>query len=116
MHLIRVRTRAADSVGRMMSRYGIVIAMGLIELILSFSTDDFLTAGNITNVLRQVSINGILAVGMTFVILTGGIALSIGSLWARAGMVGASLVVGVDAHAPITAALVAIVVGAGLGA
>lgn len=116
MHLIRVRTRAADSAGRMMSRYGIVIAMGLIALILSFSTDDFLTAGNLTNVLRQVSINGILAVGMTFVILTGGIDLSIGSLLALAGMVGASLVVGVDAHAPITAVLVAIVVGASLGA
>jgi putative xylitol transport system permease protein len=100
----------------MMSRYGIVIAMGLIALILSFSTDDFLTAGNLTNVLRQVSINGILAVGMTFVILTGGIDLSIGSLLALAGMVGASLVVGVDAHAPITAVLVAIVVGTSLGA
>jgi len=49
-------------------------------LALSVLSDNFLTSGNLTNVLRQVSINGILAVGMTFVILTGGIDLSIGSV------------------------------------
>ncbi|MBV8151065.1 MAG: ABC transporter permease, partial [Candidatus Eremiobacteraeota bacterium] len=41
---------------------------------------DFLTAGNITNVLRQITYNTILAVGQTFVIITAGIDLSVGSL------------------------------------
>ena len=85
-------------------------------LVLSVSSENFLTAGNLTNVLRQVSINGILAVGMTFVILTGGIDLSIGSVLAFAGMVGASLVIGENPHAPITAVLAAMTVGEGLGA
>ena len=111
-----VRAWAADSLGRLGSRYGIVIALGLITLVLSVSTDNFLTTGNLSNVLRQVSINGILAVGMTFVILTGGIDLSIGSVLALTGMVAASLVAGVNVHAPISAALVAMAVGAALGA
>ena len=114
----RVEAKAAafDAVARLVSRYGILIALGLIVLVLSVSSENFLTTGTLTNVLRQVSINGILAVGMTFVILTGGIDLSIGSVLALTGMVGASLVVGVSPHAPITAVLAAMAVGAGLGA
>ncbi|WP_442874025.1 ABC transporter permease [Aurantimonas sp. C2-4-R8] len=49
----------------------------------------FLHPLNIFNVLRQVSISGLIAVGMTFVILTAGIDLSVGSLMALAGLVGA---------------------------
>lgn len=111
-----VKGKALDSIGRVVSRYGIVIALGLIALGLSLSTDNFLSSGNLTNILRQVSINGILAVGMTFVILTGGIDLSIGSLLALTGMVAASLVVGNNPHSPATAVLAAVAVGAGLGA
>ena len=51
----------------------------------------FLTPLNLFNVLRQVSIYGLLAVGMTFVILTSGIDLSIGSLVAFAGLVAAAV-------------------------
>src|ERR1700691_1303427 len=51
----------------------------------------FLTPLNLFNVLRQVSIYGLLAVGMTFVILTAGIDLSIGSLVAFAGLVAAAV-------------------------
>jgi putative xylitol transport system permease protein len=93
-----------------------VIALGLIVLALSVLSDNFLTSGNLTNVLRQVSINGILAVGMTFVILTGGIDLSIGSVLALTGMVGASLVVGSKPHSPILAILAALAVGVLAGA
>src|SRR5512140_3283746 len=50
----------------------------------------FLTSLNIFNVLRQVSIYGLLAIGMTFVILTAGIDLSVGSLVAFAGLVAAA--------------------------
>jgi putative xylitol transport system permease protein len=51
----------------------------------------FLTTGNISNVLLQTSINGVLAIGMTFVILTRGIDLSVGSVAALTGIVAASL-------------------------
>ncbi len=70
--------------------YGIFIAFLLLSLILSISNQYFLTPGNISNVLLQTSINGVLAIGMTFVILTRGIDLSVGSVVALAGIVSAS--------------------------
>ena len=54
----------------------------------------FLSEINLFNVMRQVSITGLLAVGMTFVILTAGIDLSVGSLLAFAGLVGAAVAKG----------------------
>ncbi|WP_108399004.1 ABC transporter permease [Devosia submarina] len=102
--------------GRVVSRYGIVLAFLILFVILSFAHQNFLSTGNITNVLRQVSINGILAVGMTFVILTGGIDLSIGSVLAFAGIVAGALVTGADPSNPFLAVAAAIGVGALFGA
>ncbi len=59
----------------------------LLGLLLSFLTPSFLTVENLGNVLVQSAINAVLAAGMTFVILTGGIDLSVGSMLALAGMV-----------------------------
>ncbi len=70
--------------------YGIFLAFLILVIILSFSNEFFLTGGNISNVLLQTSINGVLAIGMTFVILTRGIDLSVGSVVALAGIVSAS--------------------------
>ncbi len=68
--------------------YRSVIGLGLVMLILAYLTDwDFVSARNLTNLSRQVAINGILAVGMTFVILIGGIDLSVGSVAALSGVV-----------------------------
>jgi D-xylose transport system permease protein len=68
-------------------RNGAWLGLLLLLLILSFSTQgDFLSPRNLTNLIRQASINGILAGGMTFVILSGGIDLSIGSLVALCGI------------------------------
>ncbi|KTQ97270.1 sugar ABC transporter permease [Aureimonas ureilytica] len=75
----------------LIQEYGIFIAFLVLVAVLAFSNEYFLTAGNISNVLLQTSINGILAIGMTFVILTRGIDLSVGSVVALAGMVSASL-------------------------
>lgn len=58
----------------------------LVFIFLILTKGDFFTARNTTNLLRQASINGILACGMTLVIITGGIDLSIGSLVALAGI------------------------------
>lgn len=74
-----------------LQRYGIFIAFVLLCIFLSFASEYFLTPRNILNVLRQTSINGILAIGMTFVILARGIDLSVGSLVALTGVVSASL-------------------------
>ena len=71
-------------------RYGILIALLLVCLTLAVISENFLSTRNIMNVLRQTSINGILAIGMTFVILTRGIDLSVGSVVALAGVVAAS--------------------------
>ena len=74
------------------SKYGIVIAFVIFCLILSISTKGrFLVIDNVLNVLRQVSINGVLAIGMTFVILTGGIDLSVGAVVALTGFVCANV-------------------------
>lgn len=72
-------------------KYGILIALILTCIVLSLASEYFLTTRNILNVLRQSSINGILAIGMTFVILTRGIDLSVGSVVALAGIISASL-------------------------
>ncbi len=79
------------SAGMFVQRYGIFLALLLLCLVLALISENFLTTRNILNVLRQTSINGILAIGMTFVILTRGIDLSVGSVAALAGVVAASL-------------------------
>jgi ribose/xylose/arabinose/galactoside ABC-type transport system permease subunit len=70
----------------LLHRFGIVAVLLAIAAALSATTDSFATASNLTNVARQVSINGILAVGVTFVLLTGGVDLSLGSVVALSGV------------------------------
>jgi ribose/xylose/arabinose/galactoside ABC-type transport system permease subunit len=67
--------------------YNIILVLLLLCVGLSLYTDRFLNQENIINITRQVSINGILAIGMTVVVLTGGIDLSVGSLVALSGVV-----------------------------
>ncbi|SDE10496.1 inositol transport system permease protein [Paenibacillus sp. UNCCL117] len=76
----------------MMRKYGLIVILLLAVIALSIVSDAFLTVTNIMNVLRQVSINGILAIGMTFIILTAGIDLSIGSMMAVSAVIAASIV------------------------
>jgi len=61
----------------------------LVIVVDALTHGDFLTARNITNVLRQITVNAIMAVGQTFVIITAGIDLSVGSLVGVSGVVGA---------------------------
>lgn len=72
-------------------QYGIFIVFGIICLIISFITPQFLTVSNWTIIITQVSINALLAFGVTFVIITGGIDLSLGSIVAVAGVSAAML-------------------------
>jgi len=68
-----------------------VIGLVIFAIIISFMNPRFLTLPNILNILRQTSINAVIAAGMTFVILTGGIDLSVGAILAFTGAVCASL-------------------------
>jgi ribose/xylose/arabinose/galactoside ABC-type transport system permease subunit len=71
--------------------WGLAIALVAIGAVLSFAHPGFLTTPNLLNVARQISINGILAVGVTLVLLTGGVDLSLGSVVALAGVVAATM-------------------------
>ncbi|MGW6778469.1 ABC transporter permease [Brucella pseudogrignonensis] len=70
---------------------GIALALLLLIVVFSLTTQHFLSFNNITNILTQVTINLILAIGMTFVILIGGIDLSVGSLLALCAVVGGTV-------------------------
>ena len=72
-------------------RYGALIFLIVLCVVFAVLEPAFLSTRNIFNVMRQVSIYGMLAIGMTFVILTGGIDLSIGSVLALAGLVCAAV-------------------------
>lgn len=72
------------------SQFGAFGVLIIICIIFAVMEPAFITSINIFNVLRQVSIYGLLALGMTFVILTAGIDLSVGSLLALAGVAGAA--------------------------
>lgn len=90
------------------------IGLILIIVIITILNPGFLSLSNLMNVLRQVSINALIAFGMTFVILTGGIDLSVGATLALTGAVSAGMMAsGVD---PIFAMLLGLLLGAVLGA
>ncbi len=76
--------------GFRLSDFGLVLALVVISCALGVLSPQFWTAGNLINVTRQISLNGILAVGVTYVLLTGGVDLSLGSLVALTGVVAAS--------------------------
>jgi ribose transport system permease protein len=77
--------------GLFIQKQGALVLLVLFCVLATARYEAFLTPENLVNVLRQNSMLGIIAVGMTFVILTGGIDLSVGSLLAVAGVVAASL-------------------------
>jgi ribose transport system permease protein len=86
-----VRGRAA---WRFLRSHGILLALFLLVAIGAALSPHFLTPGNIANVARQASIVGILGIGMTFVILTAGIDLSVGSILGFVAVVFAALMSG----------------------
>jgi len=98
-----------------LNKAGIGLALLVLILVFSMASEHFLTANNITNILTQITINLILAVGMTFVILIGGIDLSVGSVLAFAAVVAGKIITlpGLSPELAIALA-VAAALGAGL--
>jgi inositol transport system permease protein len=77
-------------------RYGTLMILLALIVIFTAQNERFLSLRNVTNILTEVSIYGVIAVGMTFVILTGGVDLAVGSLLGFCGIVAASVVMQAD--------------------
>ncbi len=99
-------TRVAES--------NLIIVMVVLILVLWLMNDKFLSFVNVTNLLRQTAIIGVLAVGMTFVILSAGIDLSVGSVLAFSSIIASKLMV---AGIPVwVSTIIALVSGSIIGA
>lgn len=96
-----------------LKKSGSVIGLVVLFVVIACLNSSFIDAGNLKNLLRQVSINALISFGMTFVILTGGIDLSVGSILAlSSALMGSFIVSGMD---PILGIVVACLIGAALG-
>lgn len=94
-------------------KFGPLLALVLLFIVITVLNPSFMEPNNILNLLRQTSINALIAFGMTFIILTGGIDLSVGSILALSSALMAGMMVsGMD---PILAILVGILLGAIMG-
>ncbi|TRD22230.1 ABC transporter permease [Palleronia caenipelagi] len=102
-----------DALKGLLRRHGLIVAFMVFLAGVALNTDAFLSAGNILDVLRQVSITGMMAVGVTFVVLTGRLDLSVGS------MLTLLTVIVVDQHnqsGPLMAMIITLAAGCALGA
>ncbi|MGM0876074.1 MAG: ABC transporter permease [Bacillota bacterium] len=93
------------------SKYGILLVLLAMMVTMSFLSEAFLTTQNLLNVVRQISFIGIVAMGVTMVIITTGIDLSSGSVIALVSVVSASF-----AHPGEFSIIVPLVIGLGIGA
>jgi len=110
----RTRRRRAP-----LAKFGVPMALAAMAVAGSILIPGFSSTANLTTILLHASINAILALGMTFVIVTAGIDLSVGSIVALAGVLAAKTLTSagvLGALGPAGAALLAIVVGLGVGA
>ena len=99
----------------MLGSYGIIFVLILLIAVFACLTDRFLMPNNIFNILRQSSIVGIISVGMTFVMLTGGIDLSCGSIVGASCVGAALLMTAAKPWHPVLACVVMVAFGTILG-
>ena len=105
--------KSKKNIGALIGEYGAFIALVLLVIVISVVSPEFRTASNFLNLLRQASFNGLIAFGMTCVILSDGIDLSVGSTFALSAIICAELIVG---GVPTgLAMLISLVVGTALG-
>lgn len=103
-------------IGTVLGKYGVYIALLVLFVTLSIASSSFLTVTSLFNILKQNSVYGILAVGMTFVIVTGGIDLSVGAIVAMAACFAASLAQDGTSTPILVAILVGLLIGVACGA
>lgn len=101
--------QAPKKTGRqLLSQYSTLVALALLFIIANFISPVFAQADNLTNITMQIAVNGILAVGMTMVILTGGIDLGVGSV---AGLCGVVLAMTANKYGIVPAVLATLLTG-----
>ena len=106
--------KAKLSFANLYSTYGVFFILVIEFLSFSLASKSFLTLGNILSVGRQMSFTGIAAIGMTLVMLTGGIDISVGSMLAMAGVLCAKL--SADVGLPLwIAVVITLLIGALFG-
>jgi ribose transport system permease protein len=93
--------------------FALVLVLIVLCIVMSFLSDNFFTSSNFLNIARQISVTAISAVGMTLVIIIGGIDLSIGSVIAFSGVIAASTLS--TTQSPVLAVLAALAAGAVVG-
>lgn len=109
----KAKTSSKIDVKKIFSRLGPLLALVVLVILVTIMSPTFVSPANLLNLLRQVSINAVIAFGMTFVILTGGIDLSVGSILALSGAVTASMLA--SGFAAPLALLAGLVLGAIFG-
>ena len=103
--------KGTKNIGAILGEYGAFIALVLLVVVLSIASAEFRQPSNLLNLLRQASFNGLIAVGMTCVILSDGIDLSVGSTFALSAVLCAKFIMwGMSAPLAILGALIAGVV------
>lgn len=102
------------SIGAFVGEYGAFLALVLLVIVISCVSPEFRTASNFLNLLRQASFNGLIAFGMTCVILSDGIDLSVGSTFALSAIICAELLMG--GMPAGLAIIIALMAGTALGA
>ena len=108
--------RGKDILGKIFGKYGIYVALILMVVVLAIITPSFFNTQNFINVLRQISIKAVMAIGVTIVIMTGGIDLSVGSVLALSAVIATSFATSDNPHPLAISLLLGILVGLVCGA
>ncbi|MEP2777655.1 MAG: ABC transporter permease [Luteolibacter sp.] len=106
--------RAGSSAAAFARQFGIYIVLLFLLIFFTIASENFLVSNNLLNVARQVSMMGIAAVGFSFVLLLGGIDLSVGSVITLVNIVAAYLMVNSGLH-PVLAVTAALALSAAIG-
>lgn len=100
-------------INQQLSKFGIWFALIILTIVFSQTTDKFLTSANLFNIARQISIVGICAVGMTFVILMGAMDLSVGAVIGISSVTAATMMS--SGISPVLACITSLALGVAIG-
>lgn len=106
----RLRERLADIVAQLTAAGALIVVC----IVFSIASPDFLTFNNLFNIISQTTVTAVIAIGMTFVIISAGIDLSVGSTAALGGMLGTLIISRTNVSWPL-GVLGGTVVGGGIG-
>src|SRR5690554_6465855 len=96
-----------DNIKKFTLKYIMYFVLVIMCIVLSFANKNFLTTNNLINIIKQISIQSIVAIGMTMIIITGNIDLSVGSIVAFSSVIVAMLM---NAGVPIPVAILVTII------